>query len=1672
MKLKKIMTAIIPAIILLTVLFSTAWSYEETYLITFGKDASTEEGDDDFTQIIFIRIPQNNKNTVYIRIFDADCGGKRDTLYNGSWNTQTRFRLFGGKGAYNKVGLQIPSPKVDDISSGTLIVEKTFGVDPFQDNQWINFASIQANQGDQVDQYSYFKLTIEGISGDDGNTFLVEASSNATRNISPKDITIFTFSPTIHLPDRHVFSEMRLFVPPQTPELVIYNFDLYSAYISVETRFRTSLHVKSSGQNEWSKSPVTLKPNESGRYCAVRFKGGKEMPNDGTFYVMNHEQKMIPIELPIRILRQNNRPNINVKVTPLSNCTAVMFDASSTFDPENDAMTFYWEYGDGTTDKGIRTTHVFPAPGHYKTRLIVEDDAGQIYNSVEKIIPVWINQKPKAVVSVDKIAAPGVEITFDASQSKDPDGKILNYYWDFGDGHKAQGKTVQHAYNKPDFYQIELRIEDNSENPCNYDTDQQEIQVNARPVVEIGPDRIASPDQNLIFEANNSRDSDGKIVSFVWDMGDGSQKTGQKISHAYKKPGTYKTHLIIKDNANVANSTNEDMLEVFVNDKPTADAGIDYHVSALETISFDGRKSYDQDGKIILYEWDFGDGHKAKGSQVTHAYKNPGQYKVQLTVTDNSKSTSSKDIDNALVIINDPPISNAGKDQWITSSEVQFDGTRSKDPDGKITKFHWTFGDGQTGNGSAPVHVYAMPGTYLANLTVTDDSKTSTQSDTDAVTIIVNAAPIADAGPDQVVTPGARVHLDATASIDPDGNIEKYIWHLGNGTIIEGSKITYVYTQAGCYAALLEVHDQTGHDQAVNFDETIIYVNHPPVADAGPDLLVAPDEEFILDARKSYDLDGKIVSYKWTFSDNQLASNEPVVKRHFRSPGIYTAILRITDSSNVNNSVSQDQVSIHVNHSPFANPGKNIHTHQKQVFLDGSGSSDADGHLLSYIWDMGDGSPLKSGQKIWHHYASGGTYPVILTVNDGTGLDNAQSSASMKIQINESPLANAGENRTVCAGSVVIFNADGSIDPEGGTMKYQWSFGDNTFQNGVNPTKTFISGGIYPVVLTVTDDSGLPEGKSDTDQIIITVAESPVANAGLDQIACAGMPVQFDGSKSTDIDGLVNQFHWDFGDGTTGGGPNPTHAYMRAGKYRVELSITGDRIGNCDYTDTDFMNVTVYDAPTAKFTAVSAAAEGIPVTFDASLSTGNSSNIKEWNWNFGDQGSAKGAQASHIFQKAGSYIVTLNVITDSETDCNKAIYNSVITINSPPIAEAGKDRRIGVNEWTLFDASQSIDSDGAIGEYFWNFGDGNKASGITVRHQYEKPGNYQVNLLVKDNTNVSNNQDMDHLTVNVNAAPIPKIIIINPEINTKNIDMRSFCPQSQIKLSGKLSIDPDSDPLEFFWQMGDGTQLTGKNIEHEYKKPGTYTVVLTVNDNSKTVNSQQQTKEVIKVNASPFAFAGGDQIVSPNQKFELDASGSIDSDGQITAYNWKLDNSIIGTDKKIHYQIKEPGSYSIKLEVSDHAQLNCSKAIDTMVVRVNAPPVPKICVSQQIFQASGQAESSYQILTQKKGPITVFIGGSHDEIIFSAKGSYDPDGDLLTCFWDFGDNRQGMGTTVKHRYLKPGKYKVQLTVNDGQGVSVSQQQGSIQVIAKRRGQITSGLSKELLFLPDKPPCGI
>jgi PKD repeat protein len=160
--------------------------------------------------------------------------------------------------------------------------------------------------------------------------------------------------------------------------------------------------------------------------------------------------------------------------------------------------------------------------------------------------------------------------------------------------------------------------------------------VNTPPKADAGPNRTVLVNETVQFNGSGSYDPDGEIISYYWDFGDGTNATGVTLTHVYTTNGTYIVTLTVTDNNGAMGS---DTCNITVNIPPVADAGPDQTVLVNETVQFNGSGSYDPDGGIVSYFWDFGDGTNGTDVNVTHIYTVNGTFIVTLNVADNHNAT-------------------------------------------------------------------------------------------------------------------------------------------------------------------------------------------------------------------------------------------------------------------------------------------------------------------------------------------------------------------------------------------------------------------------------------------------------------------------------------------------------------------------------------------------------------------------------------------------------------------------------------------------------------------------------------------------------------------------------------------------------------------------------------------------------------------------------------------------------------------------------------------------------------------------------------------------------------------------------------------------------------------------------------------------------------------------
>ncbi len=332
-----------------------------------------------------------------------------------------------------------------------------------------------------------------------------------------------------------------------------------------------------------------------------------------------------------------------------------------------------------------------------------------------------------------------------------------------------------------------------------------------------------------------------------------------------------------------------------------------------------------------------------------------------------------------------------------------------------------------------------------------------------------------------------------------------------------------------------------------------------------------------------------------------------------------------------------------------------------------------------------------------HVYAAAGTYPVTLTVTDDSGA-TASASSSVTVVANTAPSA---AFTTATSGLSVSTDAAASTDTDGTIASYAWEFGDGTIGSGATATHAYAAEGTYTVRLTVTDDQGATG--TTTREVTVVRPPEPAADSGLRQQRGRSSTVALDASASTDPDGTIASYAWDFGDGTTGTGGTTSHTYAPPGGYDVTLTVTDDRGGSA--TVTERVTVAANQAPVARITS---SVDRLVVALDGTTSTDADDTIVSYAWDFGDGTTGTGATTSHTYADDGTYTVRLTV-TDGQ-GASDSVTSEVTVVDDPSVARDAFGRSVTAG-WGTADRGGAWTLSGTLSRYSVAAGSGSVSLG-------------------------------------------------------------------------------------------------------------------------------------------------------------------------------------------------------------------------------------------------------------------------------------------------------------------------------------------------------------------------
>ncbi|GEM_PF-1101256 len=856
-------------------------------------------------------------------------------------------------------------------------------------------------------------------------------------------------------------------------------------------------------------------------------------------------------------------------------------------------------------------------------------------------------------------------------------------------------------------------------------------------------------------------------------------------------------------------------------------------------------------------------------------------------------------------------------------------------------------------------------------------------------------------------------------------------------------------------------------DDADATKTTVCPVNAPPTANAGADQTVAENSTVNLDGSLSTDAETAVLTFNWTIATKP--ANSAAVLSDATSatpsfvadaPGSYSIQLIVNDGT-VDSAA--DTVTIVSNAKPTANAG-NPQTAAVggTVNLNGNGSSDPEADNLTFDWSIvaapaGSIAAVSDSTSATPNFIPdvAGLYSVQLIVNDGLQNSSPNSVAITAELANIKPVANAGINRNVTQGTLVILDGSLSSDTDGPVTPLTYSWTVTSIPAGstavlsnpavVMPTFTADLVGDYVFGLVVNDGMD----PSDSSSVTITVGAGnaiPIANAGMDMAVFVNELVTLDGSGSTDADGDALTYNWEItsspinsaaalSDATVVG---PTFTPDLVGPYEITLIVNDGTVDSESNTVTITAGL-VNTKPVANAGADQAVLEGAPAVLDGSGSSDANNDPLTYTWMImaSPEGSNAALSDSTVVMPSlttdmpGAHVVALVVndgTDDSEADTVTVMVGGQ---NTAPVANAGMSQTVVEGDNAMVDGSGSVDVDGNALTFSWSITSSpvNDPNPMLTNPDTATPtfpanvtGTYILQLIVNDGFVDS---EPTTVTVMVGDGNIPPVANAGPD--------QAVFSDDTVALDGSASTDANGNPLTYSWTI---TSIPPGSVlpvlsDVTLVKPsfvataiGDYITQLTVNDGKADSMVDTVIISVDAANVKPVSNAGPDQAGTVDVEFTLDGSGSSDADLDTLAFNWSFTKVPQGSETPLFsdpmaempsFVPNAIGEYVAQLIVNDGME---DSDADTVIINVeigNTRPLADAGIDQTVM--------------------------FNDAVTVDGSGSSDADNDVLTYLWTITTKPETSTistnlvdlTTAQLAFQADvaGEYVFQLIVNDG-----------------------------------------
>ncbi len=349
------------------------------------------------------------------------------------------------------------------------------------------------------------------------------------------------------------------------------------------------------------------------------------------------------------------------------------------------------------------------------------------------------------------------------------------------------------------------------------------------------------------------------------------------------------------------------------------------------------------------------------------------------------------------------------------------------------------------------------------------------------------------------------------------------------------------------------------------------------------------------------------------------------------------------------------------------------------------------------------------------------------------------------------------------AGQTISFSGTGS----GSHVRLAWDFGDGTSAQGGQVSHVYMTGGTFPVTLTVIDDHGAKASASSNVVIAATSPPEPSAPPSTPLILTARVPPEVGAqfgfrASSTDPNGAPLVYTWTFGDGGTAVGAQTSHVFVAVGTYQIQVTATNPSGASATAsTQITTMNAPVVPPLNPGIVAPPEVRLNTAYTYSGTAESTNGLALS-YMWNFGD-GSAPvtGQTVNHAYTGAASVHQITLTVTDAAANSASATAQVTVLAPQPPhgvIVQGPQELKLG--ESAGFSATFE-NPEGNPVTYEWNFGDGATSVDFAPSHSYIAAGSYVVSLTVTDTLTGSATGSMT--LVVADRDPLEDLVCANPE---------------------------------------------------------------------------------------------------------------------------------------------------------------------------------------------------------------------------------------------------------------------------------------------------------------------